>query len=101
MAAAEQRRHCRRRRCSEYHHGRLAATSLPDSILGPRLRGSSQSTAAPVTLSKPTVAEHLYKYKERYLLLLPAIVLFIVFRYVPMAGIVLAWKRFTVTGCSG
>ena len=62
------------------------------------MRGSSQSTVAPVTLRKPTVAEHLYKYKERYLLLLPAIVLFIVFRYVPMAGIVLAWKRFTVTG---
>jgi len=59
---------------------------------------SSRSTAAPVTLSKPSVAEHLYKYKERYLLLLPAIVLFIVFRYVPMAGIVLAWKRFTVAG---
>ena len=24
--------------------------------------------------------------------------LFLVFRYVPMAGIVLAWKQFTVTG---
>ena len=37
------------------------------------------------------------KYKERYLLLLPALLLFVVFRYVPMAGIVLAWKQFNVT----
>ena len=41
---------------------------------------------------------HLLKYKERYLLLIPALLLFLVFRYVPMAGIVLAWKQFTVTG---
>ena len=43
-------------------------------------------------------AANLLKYKERYLLLIPALVLFLVFRYVPMAGIVLAWKQFTVTG---
>ena len=41
---------------------------------------------------------HLLKYKERFLLLVPALLLFLVFRYVPMAGIVLAWKQFTVTG---
>ena len=38
------------------------------------------------------------KYKERYLLLVLAVVLFFVFRYVPMAGLVLAWKKFTVSG---
>lgn len=38
------------------------------------------------------------KYKERYLLLIPGVTFFIIFRYVPMAGIVLAWKQFTVTG---
>ena len=43
-------------------------------------------------------AANLLKYKERYLLLIPALLLFLVFRYVPMAGIVLAWKQFTVTG---
>ena len=43
-------------------------------------------------------AANLLKYKERYLLLIPALALFLVFRYVPMAGIVLAWKQFTVTG---
>lgn len=37
------------------------------------------------------------KYKERYLLLIPGVTFFIIFRYVPMAGIVLAWKQFTVT----
>ncbi|MDE0024103.1 MAG: hypothetical protein OXP69_06790 [Spirochaetaceae bacterium] len=45
-----------------------------------------------------TRVDHLLKYKERYLLLIPTLVLFLVFRYVPMAGDVLAWKQFTVTG---
>ena len=43
-----------------------------------------------------TRVDHLLKYKERYLLPIPALVLLLVFRYVPMAGIVLAWKQFTV-----
>ena len=34
-----------------------------------------------------TRVAHLLKYKERYLLLIPALLLFLVFRYVPMAGI--------------
>ena len=47
---------------------------------------------------RATRMDHLLKYRERYLLLIPALLLFLVFRYVPMAGIVLAWKQFTVTG---
>jgi len=43
-----------------------------------------------------TLGAKIWKYRERYLLLIPAITLFIVFRYIPMAGIVLAWKRFNV-----
>ena len=39
-------------------------------------------------------AANLLKYKERYLLLIPALALVLVFRYVPVAGIVLAWKQF-------
>ena len=35
-------------------------------------------------------------YRERYLLLIPALLLFVIFRYVPMSGIVLAWKQFNV-----
>ena len=51
----------------------------------------------PAPAGRPRAA-NLLKYKERYLLLIPALALFLVFRYVPMAGIVLAWKQFTVTG---
>lgn len=38
----------------------------------------------------------IYKYRERYLLLLPAVALLFLFRYIPMAGLVLAWKDFKV-----
>ena len=63
------------------------------------VRTVQQSRAGSATRAgRGARAANLLKYKERYLLLIPALVLFLVFRYVPMAGIVLAWKQFTVTG---
>jgi putative aldouronate transport system permease protein len=49
-------------------------------------------------LDKKTFLQSVVKYRERYLLLLPAVAAFLIFRYVPMAGIVLAWKRYTIQG---
>ena len=63
------------------------------------VRQAQQSQAGSATRAgRGARAANLLKYKECYLLLIPALVLFLVFRYVPMAGIVLAWKQFTVTG---
>ena len=63
------------------------------------MRTIQQSRAGSATRAgRGARAANLLKYKERYLLLIPALALFLVFRYVPMAGIVLAWKQFTVTG---
>ena len=63
------------------------------------MRTVQQSRAGSATRAgRGARAANLLKYKERYLLLIPALALFLVFRYVPMAGIVLAWKQFTVTG---
>ena len=61
----------------------------------------SETGATPVSgyvLGRRGFVATFLKYKERYLLLALAIVLFFVFRYVPMAGLVLAWKKFTVSG---
>ena len=60
--------------------------------------GAAAGASAPARAGLRPRAANLLKYKERYLLLIPALALFLVFRYVPMAGIVLAWKQFTVTG---
>jgi len=57
----------------------------------------AQPALPTAALSRRGMLATLDKYKERYLLLLPALLLFVVFRYVPMAGIVLAWKQFNVT----
>lgn len=40
----------------------------------------------------------MYKHRAYYLVILPAILCFIVVKYIPMAGIVLAFKNFTITG---
>ena len=45
-----------------------------------------------------TFLKKLIKYKLLLLMLLPAIVFFILFSYIPMAGIVLAFKRFDYRG---
>ena len=60
--------------------------------------GSEDKSTRNAALLRKRAGRAFLKYKERYLLLIPGIALFIIFRYVPMAGIVLAWKEFTVTG---
>ena len=37
-------------------------------------------------------------YRHREYLLLPALVIFVLFRYIPMAGIVIAFKKYTIAG---
>lgn len=49
-------------------------------------------------LGKRGFVDTFLKYKERYFFLIPGIALFVIFRYIPMAGIVLAWRKFTITG---
>ncbi|MDF2959413.1 MAG: carbohydrate transporter rane protein 1, family [Paenibacillus sp.] len=52
-----------------------------------------QRTAA----SKRKTFAHFHKWKYYYVLLLPGIIYFIVFKYVPMAGAVIAFKDFKVS----
>lgn len=56
-----------------------------------------QGTDSP-SLTVESLGKRIYKYRERYALLVPAIILFFVMRYIPMGGLVLAWKRFNVLG---
>lgn len=58
---------------------------------GSALKGRSAAIYSP-----PSLWTRVLKYRERYVLLIPPLILFVVFRYIPMAGIVLAWKRFNV-----
>jgi putative aldouronate transport system permease protein len=68
------------------------------------VKPSAQSNSAALTenqlrkLAHTPLTQRIWKYRERYILLLPAVTLFILLRYIPMAGIVLAWKKFTVMG---
>ena len=45
-----------------------------------------------------TFLKKLNKYKLLLLMLLPAVIFFIVFSYIPMAGVVIAFKRFDYRG---
>lgn len=47
---------------------------------------------------KSTFFKKLYKYRMYLIMLLPAMVFFTVFSYIPMAGIVIAFKRFDYRG---
>ena len=40
----------------------------------------------------------MYRHRAYYLIILPAIVCFIVVKYIPIGGIVLAFKNYTITG---
>ena len=48
--------------------------------------------------SRGTFLKEVYRHREYLLLLLPALVIFILFRYIPMAGIVIAFKKYTIAG---
>ena len=45
-----------------------------------------------------TFLREVYRHREYLLLLLPALVIFVLFRYIPMAGIVIAFKKYTIAG---
>ena len=40
----------------------------------------------------------MYKHRAYYLVILPAIMCFVIVKYIPIGGIVLAFKNFTITG---
>ncbi|WP_284645132.1 ABC transporter permease [Paenibacillus silviterrae] len=44
-----------------------------------------------------TLWKRIWKYKVLYLLLVPELIYFIVFKYVPMAGIIVAFKQYNLT----
>ena len=48
--------------------------------------------------SRGTFLKEVYRHREYLLLLLPALIIFILFRYIPMAGIVIAFKKYTIVG---
>jgi putative aldouronate transport system permease protein len=47
---------------------------------------------------KANFGAEVVKHRHYYVLLLPAVVLFLMFRYVPMAGVLIAFKKYTVLG---
>ena len=44
------------------------------------------------------LAREIYRHRAYYLIILPAIVCFVVVKYIPIGGIVLAFKNYTITG---
>ena len=50
------------------------------------------------TGTRGTFLREVYRHREYLLLLLPALVIFVLFRYIPMAGIVIAFKKYTIAG---
>ena len=48
--------------------------------------------------ARGTFLKEVYRHREYLLLLLPALVIFVLFRYIPMAGIVIAFKKYTIAG---
>ena len=48
--------------------------------------------------TRGTFLKEVYRHREYLLLLLPALVIFVLFRYIPMAGIVIAFKKYTIVG---
>ena len=50
------------------------------------------------TGARGTFLREVYRHREYLLLLLPALVIFVLFRYIPMAGIVIAFKKYTIAG---
>ena len=50
------------------------------------------------TGTRGTFLKEVYRHREYLLLLLPALVIFVLFRYIPMAGIVIAFKKYTIAG---
>ena len=56
-------------------------------------KGAKRGTGA-----RGTFLQEVYRHREYLLLLLPALVIFVLFRYIPMAGIVIAFKKYTIAG---
>ena len=50
------------------------------------------------TGTRGTFLKEVYRHREYLLLLLPALIIFVLFRYIPMAGIVIAFKKYTIAG---
>ena len=50
------------------------------------------------TGTRGTFLKEVYRHREYLLLLLPALIIFVLFRYIPMAGIVIAFKKYTIVG---
>ena len=48
--------------------------------------------------TRGTFLKEVYRHREYLLLLLPALIIFLLFRYIPMAGIVIAFKKYTIAG---
>ena len=51
---------------------------------------------APATGRSATFIGKIVKYRHYYALLLPALAIFLLFRYIPMAGIVIAFKKYNL-----
>ena len=56
----------------------------------------SVPTVSPIPKARTGLLRRMYKHRWAYILLIPVIVFFIIFHYVPMYGIVLAFKKYMI-----
>ncbi|TBL74549.1 ABC transporter permease [Paenibacillus thalictri] len=57
---------------------------------------TAKTTPAPATLSAPQKHRPLLKYWDLYIMLVPALVFLLVFKYTPMYGVVIAFKDYNI-----
>ena len=60
--------------------------------------GETRKTGIAVKIERKSLGGTLYKYRRLYILLIPGVLHYILFRYVPMAGLVMAFQKFTLYG---
>lgn len=51
-----------------------------------------------VVVSKPSMLKKMWQQRYLYLFILPGLIWFVIFSYIPMAGNILAFKKFTIAG---
>ena len=61
------------------------------------MKKHSETNQSPMTVKKNTLASQIWKYRYLYLLIIPGMLYFIVFRYIPMYGVVIAFQNFSIS----
>jgi putative aldouronate transport system permease protein len=80
---------------SRAQYGIVTNRAITDKI-GARAMRTTSSTAPPVGATTKSPKRKVFKFWDLYLMVLPALVFLIIFKYAPMYGIVIAFKDYNI-----